>query len=196
MDQVEVDKTYELVITNPSGLYRYRFGDVVTVVGHHNTCPVIEFQYRQGQFLNVRAEKTSENTFYHALSASLRRSGVKMVDYCCAESVIVDQIESGKSSSTPCYHVFVELEKGETTNIQIPIDEELKSISYIYASFRRKGSISPIKVYIVRPGTFTELRTYMIENTTGSPNQYKVPRVLRKPDAVKFLMDRVDSCLL
>jgi hypothetical protein len=35
-----------MVITNASGLYRYRFGDVVKVVGHHNTCPVVEFQYR------------------------------------------------------------------------------------------------------------------------------------------------------
>lgn len=44
--QAEVGQVYELVITNASGLYRYRFGDVIKVVGHHNTCPVIEFHYR------------------------------------------------------------------------------------------------------------------------------------------------------
>jgi len=44
--QVEVGQQYELVITNASGLYRYRFGDVIKVVGLHNACPVIEFQYR------------------------------------------------------------------------------------------------------------------------------------------------------
>ena len=44
--QTEADHTYELVITNASGLYRYRFGDVIKVVGFHNTCPVIEFHYR------------------------------------------------------------------------------------------------------------------------------------------------------
>lgn len=26
--------------------YRYRIGDVVKVVGFHNQCPVVEFQYR------------------------------------------------------------------------------------------------------------------------------------------------------
>ncbi len=26
--------------------YRYRVGDIVKVVGFHNQCPVVEFQYR------------------------------------------------------------------------------------------------------------------------------------------------------
>ncbi|WAQ99511.1 GHDC-like protein [Mya arenaria] len=195
LDQVKVDKVYELVITNASGLYRYRFGDVIKVVGHHNTCPVIEFQYRQGQFLNVHAEKTSEYAFYKALTGALQKSGVQMVDYCCTENVMVDQVTPGKKSSSPCYHVFLELEEGSPVN-KVAIDEELKAMSYVYASFRRKGSIGPMQVYVVKPGTFSELRAFMIEKTTGSPNQYKVPRVLKKPEAVKFVLDRVEACLL
>lgn len=78
----------------------------------------------------------------------------------------------------------------------LQIDEELKTLSYPYASFRRKGSIGPMQVYIVKPGTFKDLRAFMIENTTGSPNQYKVPRVLKKAEAVKFVMDRIETCLL
>lgn len=194
LDQVEVDKVYELVITNASGLYRYRFGDVVKVVGFHNTCPVIEFQYRQGQFLNVRGEKTSENNFYQALLSAVQKSGIKMVDYCCTESVMLDQVSSG--TSEPCYHVFLELEKGENVSNPIAIDDELRALSYVYSSFRRKGSIGPIKIYTVKPGTFTEFRAFMIANTTGSPNQYKVPRVLKTKEAVKFLYNKLDTCLL
>ncbi|XP_053398736.1 GH3 domain-containing protein-like [Mercenaria mercenaria] len=196
LDEVEVDQVYELVITNASGLYRYRFGDVVKVVGHHNTCPVIEFQYRQGQFLNVRGEKTSENYFYQAVNSAILKSGLNMVDYCCTESLMVDQVSKDKPAAAPCYHVFIELEKDEKVTAKVQIDEELKALSYVYASFRRKGSIGPMKVYIVKPGTFAELRSFMIETTTGSPNQYKVPRVLKKPEAVKFIMDKIDVCLL
>uniref|UniRef100_A0A8C2C6X1 GH3 domain containing n=1 Tax=Cyprinus carpio TaxID=7962 RepID=A0A8C2C6X1_CYPCA len=36
---------YELLVTNASGLFRYRIGDVVKVVGFHNQCPKVEFQY-------------------------------------------------------------------------------------------------------------------------------------------------------
>ena len=67
IDQLEVDKCYELVITNLSGLYRYRMGDVVKIVGYYNKCPVMEFQYRTGQILNVKGEKTSEQQLYDAI---------------------------------------------------------------------------------------------------------------------------------
>ena len=46
-DQVEVGKSYEVIITTVSGLYRYRLGDVVKVVGFYNSTPLIEFLYRQ-----------------------------------------------------------------------------------------------------------------------------------------------------
>ena len=89
-----------------------------------------------------------------------------------------------------------EINENVIVNVLLQIDEELKTISYPYASFRRKGSIGPMKVYVVKPGSFKDLRAFMIENTTCSPNQYKTPRVLKKDEAVKFLMDRVETCLV
>lgn len=198
IDQTKRDQMYELVITNASGLYRYRFGDVIRIVGFHNTCPVIEFQYRMGQFLNLRGEKTSESAFYQALCEALQKSGINLIDYCCAESIMVDENNNAKKgSSDPCYHVFLELEAGEDLKqVQVPLDNQLCNMSYVYSSFRKKGSIGPMKIYLVKPGTFTDLRAFMIENTTGSPNQYKVPRVLKKKEAVQFMLNRAVSCLL
>ncbi|KAK3602319.1 hypothetical protein CHS0354_007110 [Potamilus streckersoni] len=194
LEDVEVGRVYELVITNASGLYRYRFGDVIKVVGFYNQCPVIEFQYRQGQFLNVRGEKTSENAFYQALCDALKKSGARLVDYCCAESLMVDTKTTSKDFA-PGYHVFIELEKNQVNQaIHIPLDDSLRTVSYVYSSFRRKGSISPVRVYFVKSGTFQDLRAFLIENTTGSPNQFKVPRVLKRQDAVNFVMDRVVIC--
>ena len=48
-----------------------------------------------GQFLNLRGEKTSETAFYQALCQALKTSDVKLVDYCCAESVMVDENNNG-----------------------------------------------------------------------------------------------------
>ena len=47
IDQLEIDESYEIVITNFSGLYRYRMGDVIKIIGYHNASPIIEFQYRK-----------------------------------------------------------------------------------------------------------------------------------------------------
>ena len=37
---------YEIVITNSSGFYRYRLGDIVEVVGFFNQVPLIDFLFR------------------------------------------------------------------------------------------------------------------------------------------------------
>ena len=46
IDEVEIGQSYEVVLTTRGGLYRYRNGDVVEVVGFHEKCPVIQFKYR------------------------------------------------------------------------------------------------------------------------------------------------------
>ncbi|XP_073773687.1 GH3 domain-containing protein isoform X2 [Danio rerio] len=47
MEQLKEGHSYELLVTNASGLFRYRIGDIVKVVGFHNQCPKVEFQYRK-----------------------------------------------------------------------------------------------------------------------------------------------------
>lgn len=195
MDQIELGKEYELVITNAGGLYRYRFGDVVKIAGFHNQCPVIEFMYRQGQFLNVRGEKTSEKTFYNVLmEASNKWEDTKVFDYCCAESVLIN--EKGGKDYAPFYHVFLEFnsEYGDmllTEDQKNEIDNILCNMSYVYGSFRKKGSIQKMMVYTVKPGTFQGLRQFAIETTTASANQYKIPRVVKTREAAAFMMKNV-----
>ncbi|XP_021375925.1 GH3 domain-containing protein-like isoform X2 [Mizuhopecten yessoensis] len=198
IDQVEKGQEYELVITTASGLLRYRFGDVVKVVDFYNQCPIIEFMYRQGQLLNVRGEKTSEVSFFKALSEGVAHwSGAKLVDYCCAESVLVEPEDpKNKESYVPFYHVFVELEV-ENPNFVLSkdqmdlVEESLCKQSYVYQSFRKKGSIRPMRIHIVSPGTFQKLREFTIATTSASSNQYKAPRVLKKKDAVEVVMKNV-----
>ncbi|KAM6951250.1 GH3 domain-containing protein isoform 1-T2 [Aplochiton taeniatus] len=107
MNEVQEGSNYELVITNASGLFRYRLGDIVKVVGFHNQCPVVEFQYRRGQMLSVRGEKVSEVMFLGALKKAVDQwPAAQLVDYCCAESGILGDSSGG---SDPHYQVFVEL---------------------------------------------------------------------------------------
>ena len=53
MDQLEVGKEYELVVTNLSGFYRYRLGDVVRVTGYHHECPKLVVAYRKNQLISM-----------------------------------------------------------------------------------------------------------------------------------------------
>ena len=58
--QLEIGQEYELVITNQAGLVRYRIGDVVKLERFENTTPVVSFQYRLGQLLNVGEKDDGE----------------------------------------------------------------------------------------------------------------------------------------
>lgn len=117
------------MVTNHSGLYRYRIGDVVKIARFHNSCPVVEFQYRQGQILNVRAEKTSERVFYDALTSALSGEGQRfqMVDYTCVESVMLGAQSHGDDVKrvAPFYAVFIELsdelEEEESRNLELKV---------------------------------------------------------------------------
>ena len=55
-DQIEIGGVYELVITNMSGLIRYRMGDVLKLVGRYHNAPIIEFQYRKVSLLFLIAD--------------------------------------------------------------------------------------------------------------------------------------------
>ena len=55
--QTEAGRNYELVVTTWGGLYRYEMKDVVRVTGFVGNTPMIEFQYKSIEVLNMVDEK-------------------------------------------------------------------------------------------------------------------------------------------
>lgn len=185
-DQVKEGETYELVITNNSGLYRYRLGDVVKINSFYKKAPTVEFMYRQGQLLNVRGEKLSEEAFYRSLQ---KIAGSQLADYCCAESAAIKT----SKETVPHYVVFVEYQNGQVMSQDktLELDEDLRKEHFVYDSFRTKGSIAIPEVYSLKPGTFLALRQHLLQHTDATANQLKIPRVLVKESAIKFLLENV-----
>ncbi|XP_054625272.1 GH3 domain-containing protein isoform X2 [Dunckerocampus dactyliophorus] len=193
MEEVKEGQSYELVITNAAGLFRYRIGDVVKVVGFHNRCPIVEFQYRRGQMLNVRGEKVSEVVFLDALKKAVAQwPGAQLVDYCCAESGILGDSTGG---CDPHYQVFIELKgvRNLTEEQRYKLDVCLQQDSAVYRSYRIKGSIGPMRVQLVAHGAFKELRKQMMSFSNTSPNTFKMHRVLRRKEYADFLLGKTVS---
>ncbi|XP_043231784.1 probable indole-3-acetic acid-amido synthetase GH3.9 [Amphibalanus amphitrite] len=188
-DQLKVGSVYEPVITNNAGFYRYRQGDVVKVVDFYHQAPCVDFQFRAGQMLNVHMEKLSEEAFMTALqTAAGRWSGVSVREVTSAESVLDPNPQPG----APYYLVFLELEKGQLSAQQAEtIDEVLREQHYVYKSFRDKGSIAPMKVQLVEPGTFQKFRQFQFDTTSAFVTQFKQPRVLRTQRQLEFFLQHV-----
>jgi hypothetical protein len=58
--ELRLGDRYRVVLTTGGGLYRYRLGDVVEVVGFHRQCPLLRFQGRSGAVSDRVGEKLDE----------------------------------------------------------------------------------------------------------------------------------------
>ena len=86
INQLQPGKKYEMVVTNLSGFYRYRIGDVVIVNGYLGEAPVICFSYRRHQILNITGEKTHEDMIQYAMNSLKKYFGVNIVEWsACAD---------------------------------------------------------------------------------------------------------------
>ncbi|XP_074623256.1 uncharacterized protein LOC141881388 [Acropora palmata] len=207
-EELEPGQIYELVITTLSGLCRYRIGDIVKVVRFHNQCPVIEFQYRQGQLLNMRSEKTSETMLYEAITKVIGRKGEKahLVDYTCAESILLDFVPSCwktcaksqvelSSLVKPFYVIFMEVEglqknAAQSEALAEELDEALCEVNPFYQIRRENGGcIDRLKIQLVEAGTFQKFRNFLLKATPTAVNQLKIPRKLTSKEHLLFFFN-------
>jgi len=187
--ELKVNQEYEIIITNASGFYRFRIGDIIRVVDFYQQAPVIEFLYRSGQNLNVSGEKLSEKVFFRALRAAADRWPSTLRDYTVAGSQCAP---SRSGTLSPHYLLFVEVQ-GETLTDEHKglVDTVLQQQDEEYASFRTLGRIAEMEVHQVPAGTFYRFRSHLLETTTVSTSQFKVPRVLKSRDRVEWFLNNV-----
>lgn len=172
MDKLKKSEVYEIVITNYSGLYRYRIGDVIKVTGFYNKSPEIEFLYRKNQLLNMAGEKTSEDQMSQALKNTTLKYNLHLTDY----TAIADN-----SKSPGRYTVFMEFKDGispeQLKAMEKSLDKELQLSNLVYGRFRKGHRLSPVKVVILKPDTFNEIKKVLYKKGI-SKNQIKIPRVV------------------
>ncbi|XP_022106550.1 GH3 domain-containing protein-like [Acanthaster planci] len=195
IDEVEVGKRYEIVLTTISGFYRYRMGDVVEVVGFYEKCPVIQVKYRTGELLNLRSEKIDKHVVNNAIQESLGNwPGVTLVEWTCAESPLLYEDQDGVAFDM-FYLLFIEFESVKTLRLSEEqkslFDKSLRKQHEFYDNYRQVGTISEARVMIVFPGSFKKFQDFIIANSTASYNQFKMPKKLRSKATVDFLVKLV-----
>ncbi|XP_017602402.1 PREDICTED: GH3 domain-containing protein, partial [Corvus brachyrhynchos] len=186
LDELWEGREYGLGVTGKPGEYRCRTGEVLRVAGFHKQCPMVEPVRRESHTLSVRGESIPEEQFCQSLCRALRMwPGARLIDYVCVESSLLGD------SSGPCaphYEVFMELQglRGLSEGQRYKLDQCLQEDFPVYKSFRFKGSIGPLRLHLVRPGTFTRLREAL-----GSP--LPMPRVLHEEQLLRLIQGSVVS---
>lgn len=149
IEDVEAGKWYELVVTNFSGLYRYRLEDVVEVAGFYGEAPIIRYLFRKNLAVNIAGEKTNQMMIAGVVAEAAEKWRAKLEDY----SVCVDK------DVLPCRYCFFlegEAEMPAAEECSAFLDRALRTHNPDYDDLRNLGEIGMPVCRLVREGSHGE----------------------------------------
>ncbi|BAT98065.1 Jasmonic acid-amido synthetase [Vigna angularis] len=171
LTDVKVGEEYEIVITNPAGLYRYRLGDVVKVMGFHNSAPEVKFVRRSNLLLNINIDKNTEKDLQIAVESAsqlLAEEKLEVIDY-------TSHIDLSKEPGH--YVIFWEI-SGEASEEVLGGCCNCMDKAFVdagYTSSRKVNCIGALELRLVRRGTFQKILEHYVALGSAA-NQFKTPR--------------------
>uniref|UniRef100_A0A2C9WMU5 Indole-3-acetic acid-amido synthetase GH3.6 n=1 Tax=Manihot esculenta TaxID=3983 RepID=A0A2C9WMU5_MANES len=173
---VKVGKTYEVVVTTYRGFYRYRLGDIVRVVGFHNSSPEVEFVMR------------APNNAYEVITEKDLMSAMESFQLVMINAVAVEIVEFASfldmESSPKQLKIFLEVKEGCVLLQEEKLQES--SLGGLYKVQRDRSEIGPLLVYIVKPGSFDRIFQMAVENGAQA-SQYKPPKIIRNSKVISAM---------
>ena len=175
IDQLEVGKEYEIIITNLSGFYRYRIKDVLRVLGYEGESPKITFSYRKSQLLDLAGDKITESMMDEAIRRTGDELGVNIIDYC---------VYPNRDVSPSHYEFLIEpdapLDPSKCDKYRQILEKHLGEVNPVYKECLDTNEIAPALLYLQQMQTHALWRDVKVHKGT-SLNQVKPVRVLDTP---------------
>lgn len=154
--QLENGRDYYVVVTTPSGLYRYFINDIVRATGHYLNTPTLHFLQKGKGVTNITGEKLYEDQVLQAVRLASEHFSLKTTFFLMCANV-----EDQK------YHLFLELgEAGIPTNhvLSTFIDEALANLNIEYATKRRSGRLKSLDLNLLQPGSGEAYRSFCVSS--------------------------------
>lgn len=149
--ELERGRRYEVILSNAGGLYRYRLGDLVEVVGHINECPLIRFVGRHRYVSDWFGEKLNEAHVTSVLHEALESTGV---------SASFAMLACDSRLTPPAYVLYIDTSQPDESLDRLGrvIEAELRrNFHYDYA--RLVGQLAPMRVFRAQGAAATYLQT-------------------------------------
>jgi hypothetical protein len=146
--ELQLDETYEVIVTTSGGLWRYPLRDCVRVTGFVGRTPSLKFLGRAGNVSDLFGEKLSEAFVAKALQETLVASDVKPSFVLLAP----EEDELGFR-----YTLYIEGEVPE--RFETTFDRALRQNPH-YAYCRDLGQLLPVRVFIVEAGGYEKFVAY------------------------------------
>ena len=143
--ELESGSIYAVTLTTDGGLYRYRLNDLVEVVGHLGTCPLLRFVGKEAHISDWFGEKLNERHVRQALDELLtsHKIATRFAMLACEE-------EEGR----PAYTLFIEA-NGVLDEKLLRLGQELEielRENYHYRYCRDLGQLEALRVFRIDGG--------------------------------------------
>lgn len=174
--ELQEGRNYYILLTTPSGLYRYHIYDVVRCTGFHNGTPLVEFLSKGALFSNLTGEKISEYHVSGAMTDVLRELNLNLTAYSLAPCWDDEQ---------PYYGLFVERGdlngREQSLKLAQALDQRLCVVNIEYAAKRDSLRLGPLRLQIIPTGAWQTWDRERLARTGGTLEQYKHPGLISDP---------------
>ncbi len=174
MNELELNKEYNIFITTQAGLYRYNMNDIVTVSGFVNKAPLIKFVQKGKGVCNITGEKLYESQLLSALDElNLHVSFVQVL-------ANVDEY---------CYECFLESTEHITdvSGLSKKLDDILCNYNNEYKEKRGSNRLKQMEIKLLKRGTFETIKSAAV-GQGQKDGQYKTV-LLQYKKQYKFNLD-------
>ncbi|XP_074263385.1 jasmonoyl--L-amino acid synthetase JAR4-like [Silene latifolia] len=171
LTEVKIGEEYEIIVTTFAGLYRYRLGDRVKIMGFHNKTPELKFVCRQNLMLSINIDKNTEKDLQIAVeeaSKLLVSEKIEVIDF-------TSHID--KSKDPAHYVIFLELSGDADENVLKECCNALDRafVDPGYMGSRKIRTIGPLELRVLRKGTFHKILLHYL-SMGAAVSQFKTPR--------------------
>lgn len=178
LSEVEIGKTYSLVITTNSGLWRYQIGDTIQFT---STQPYkIKIAGRTKHFINVFGEEVMIDNTDRAIAETCKQTDALVSDYSVAPIFLEDNKKGG-------HEWLIEFDKppADLNEFIFLLDKNLRSLNSDYDAKRYKDIALQLPVVHALPqGTFYN----WLKSKGKIGGQNKVPRLANDRKVIEEIL--------
>lgn len=154
LDRLRRGQAYYVIVTTPSGLYRYFINDLVVVKGHLGRMPLIRFLQKGKGVTSITGEKLYEAQVLDAVQRVLAPMGraARFV------MMLADEQASG-------YRLYVESDPGPRASaleLAAQVERELMGANIEYCAKRESGRLQMLQAAWLQPGTEERYRQFAL----------------------------------
>lgn len=149
-DQLSVGKTYQVIITQANGLYRYDLGDLYRVVEYKGRVPRLDFVRRRGIYHSFNGEKLTETQVMDGFQEARDLLGIPSSLYACFP------VWDNPPGYVYVVEVGSELSVSNLSRLPEAIDRCLAERNSEYEERIRTGRLARTSIKQVATGTFKD----------------------------------------